>query len=170
MASSSPSSADRDEKQAGCWRAPVHCFPLCPQFVPVNLGSAAAPPLLPTPSPHTHPWPPSLEKGTTRQKEKPPFPSSEPPHWFFSTSNRAVTPSSDLSGTKVILGQPTLPRIVQMTQVLFNAIWEPCEVFGEAPLKNPPFLAEETGRSSQLPKVTQLLIWMETCNPGSQSS
>ena len=46
-----------------------------------------------------------------------------------------------------------------MIQVLFQAAWQHCEVIWRGPLLyNPHFLAEETGRSSQLPKVTQRVI------------
>ena len=45
--------------------------------------------------------------------------------------------------------------MVKMTQLLFKAAQEPCEVFGEALLKKIPHLmAEETGRLSHLPQGT----------------
>lgn len=54
--------------------------------------------------------------------------------------------------------------MLKMTQFWFKAAQEPREVFGEADFFfffNPHLLAEEGGRSSHSPKVTQLEIWDE---------
>lgn len=63
-----------------------------------------------------HPWPSRSEKGPTSQREDPSFPSQES---VTSTLGSLEGPAGR------DLGEPTLARMVKMTQVFFQAAPEP---------------------------------------------